>query len=670
MAQTATRSYSLSNPVIKKAAFGAGGQPSAGVETKGLRNRIIQAAPATCSGSLGDPVINVDFGAGSIPGGPLAPGITTLQYATNCPDDGYYTITNNSGNCHDTWHTVTQDHTGNANGYFMLVNASNDPSVFFTQQAPVLCDNTTYEFSAYVLNLITLAASNSTVHHPDIQFSVETTDGSVLATFDTGTILPTASPEWVKESLFFTTPAGSAQVIVKMINKAPGGNGNDLLLDDITFRACGPVIQTGFTTVTANSPQNQCVGETKTYTLKSQIGTGYTNPQIQWQQNKNDGNGWIDITGETADSYTFTIAAGTLGTYQYRLAAAEGSNISSAHCRVFSDPLTVNVSAYPVVPAIPPQESCLGDVVTLTASGGATYEWSGPGITAGNKNQNPIIFDAVTTADQGSYSVVVTSTAGCSTTALTTLNVHLKPVATVDEPVHTICAGNSEIISVSAPDATNFSWVPTTGLSDPSVSNPIANPTVNTVYTVTATNDYGCTDVKTVTVNVLPLPVANAGANKKIFEGQSVTLNGSVQNGDVFYWTPTDYLSDPQSLTPVANPVSDITYTLHLTSTFNCGSTESSVFVRVYKKIVIPNTFSPNGDGRNDFWDIEALVTYPQCLLTVYNRNGQQVFKSIGYDHPWQGTYNGSPLPSGTYYYVLDLKSGAPLLSGWVVIVR
>ncbi|HMG08032.1 MAG TPA: gliding motility-associated C-terminal domain-containing protein, partial [Mucilaginibacter sp.] len=84
----------------------------------------------------------------------------------------------------------------------------------------------------------------------------------------------------------------------------------------------------------------------------------------------------------------------------------------------------------------------------------------------------------------------------------------------------------------------------------------------------------------------------------------------------------------------------------------------------------IPNTFSPNGDGRNDLWDIEALVTYPQSLLTVYNRYGQQVFRSIGYDHPWRGTYNGTILPPGTYYYVIDLKSGAPLLAGWVQIIR
>ncbi|HMG07302.1 MAG TPA: hypothetical protein VK609_02270, partial [Mucilaginibacter sp.] len=164
---------------------------------------------AICSGSLGDPVFNQDFGTGAGVGEQLPDGVTNLTYVSNCPDDGSYIITHYSGGCHNTWHTVYTDHTGNANGFFMMINASYAPSVFFTQRAPVLCENTTYEFSAYVLNLLTAAASDNTVIHPDIEFSVETIDGVILATYDTGTIPPTAGPEWVKKSLFFTTQANT-----------------------------------------------------------------------------------------------------------------------------------------------------------------------------------------------------------------------------------------------------------------------------------------------------------------------------------------------------------------------------------------------------------------------------------------------------------------------------
>jgi len=96
----------------------------------------------------------------------------------------------------------------------------------------------------------------------------------------------------------------------------------------------------------------------------------------------------------------------------------------------------------------------------------------------------------------------------------------------------------------------------------------------------------------------------------------------------------------------------------------------SSVFVKVYKKITIPNTFSPNNDGINDLWNIDALITYPDCILTVFDRYGQQVYRSIGYNTSWDGKYNGQILPSGTYYYVLDLKNNTPKISGWVLIVR
>ena len=114
----------------------------------------------TCAGSLGDPVIYQTFGAGSNPGVALSGGITNMTFiSNNCPNDGYYTIANSvTGNCYGVWHNVTSDHTGNPNGYMMIINASYQPSIFFTQTANGLCPNTNYEFSAYILNLMALAA--------------------------------------------------------------------------------------------------------------------------------------------------------------------------------------------------------------------------------------------------------------------------------------------------------------------------------------------------------------------------------------------------------------------------------------------------------------------------------------------------------------------------------
>jgi len=128
-------------------------------------------------------------------------------------------------------------------------------------------------------------------------------------------------------------------------------------------------------------------------------------------------------------------------------------------------------------------------------------------------------------------------------------------------------------------------------------------------------------------------------------------------------------LDDPASLTPIAGPQENTTYTLHVVSQ-TCGEATSSVLVKVFKSIDIPNTFSPNGDGINDYWDISALIAFPASVTTVYSRGGQRVYQSTGYAKPWDGTYGNAQLPAGTYYYIVDLKNGQPPLRGWVLIVR
>ncbi len=198
-----------------------------------------------------------------------------------------------------------------------------------------------------------------------------------------------------------------------------------------------------------------------------------------------------------------------------------------------------------------------------------------------------------------------------------------------------------------------------------------ATPSQTTKYTVHVSND-GCTDSsKSVTVVVNQYPLADAGKEIFLFEGESTRLDGAIKGDNItnYYWTPATFLSDPMSLNPIATPTDNITYTLTAISA-SCGTSTSSVFIRVFEKITIPNTFSPNNDGINDVWDIKSLNTYPESVTQVFDRYGRQVFQSMGYGTPWNGTYNGSVLPQGTYYYIIDLKIGTPKLSGWVLLVR
>src|SRR5688572_12429748 len=105
-----------------------------------------------CQGSLGDPLVNITFGNGANPGAPLSAAATGYQFvSSDCPNDGFYTVRNNTNSCFgNSWHSLAGDHTGHGSGYFMLVNASIQPSAFYVDTVRGLCGSSTYEFAAWV----------------------------------------------------------------------------------------------------------------------------------------------------------------------------------------------------------------------------------------------------------------------------------------------------------------------------------------------------------------------------------------------------------------------------------------------------------------------------------------------------------------------------------------
>lgn len=465
----------------------------------------------TCSGSLGDPVVNITFGAGASSAIPLASNVTTYTYTPNsCPVDGLYNIGSQNLDCFaDTWHSLNQDHTpSDVNGNMMIINASFTAGDFYKQRVAGLCAGTTYEFAAWVLNILRPGSCGSAGIDPNITFTIETVGGVILKTFNTGDIAESGSAEWKQYGFYFTSTAD--EVVIRMTNNSEGGCGNDLALDDITFRACGPELK-------AEGPISMggsfCEGGTASIVLNGEAPSDYINPSYQWQINNNDDEGWKDLVGATSLSYTVNIPTINAEGYQFRLAAAEGSNINSPNCRVVSNVVPLEV----------------------------------------NKN-----------------------------------------------------------------------------------------------------------------------PTADAGLNVTIDEGQTVELNGKAEGQDLtYFWTPAYYLDDPNSLNPIASPTEDIEYLLTVMSGDGCNKiAQDTVSVRVLKKLVVPNAFTPNGDLVNDNWRIAALNTYPEANITVFNRYGNAVYKSVGYDREWDGTFNGHTLPVGVYYYIIDLKTGRPVLKGSVSIIR
>jgi gliding motility-associated-like protein len=187
-------------------------------------------------------------------------------------------------------------------------------------------------------------------------------------------------------------------------------------------------------------------------------------------------------------------------------------------------------------------------------------------------------------------------------------------------------------------------------------------------YTYTGTN--GCLDTITNSITVNPTPNANAGPDITVLEGGNGMLLGTTSSTNVTYqWTPSTWLSNTSILQPITTPTDDITYVLDVISNKGCKATDR-MNVRVLKGPVIPNAFSPNGDGINDTWTIEYLDTYPGAIVEVYNIYGQKIFRSVGYSTPWDGKYNGKVLPIGTYYYIIEPKNGRKPYTGYVGIVR
>src|SRR4051812_45523029 len=125
---------------------------------------------------------------------------------------------------------------------FMLVNASVQPGVFYLDTVRGLCGNTTYEFAAWIINVLLPTSCGGAGNQPNLTFSIEKTDGTVLQSSNTNNIPPSSPPTWKQYGFFFTTPSAVSDIVLRIVNNAPGGCGNDLALDDITFRPCGPQI--------------------------------------------------------------------------------------------------------------------------------------------------------------------------------------------------------------------------------------------------------------------------------------------------------------------------------------------------------------------------------------------------------------------------------------------
>lgn len=324
-----------------------------------------------CTGSLGDPIVNIDFGSGN--GSNYAATGSYTYSNLSCPIDGSYIVTNATSGCFGgTWFTINGDHTGN--GSFMLVNASVAPADFFLTTITDLCPNTSYEFAAWIMNVLTRRFGI----RPNVTFTIETPDGTILQRYDTGDIGQQLQPEWKQYGFYFTTPPDNAVIVLRMRNNAPGGIGNDLALDDITFRPCGPAI---LSTIVNNSDTVEiCEGSNSQFTLTGDASSAYTNPSFQWQVSPDSGKTWTDIPDANSMNYVRK-STPEPGIYLYRLAVTDERFSGIRSCRIASNVLCIHVHAKPYVNAGPDRVAIIGDTIHLSgtvAGEDPSYRWQPP----------------------------------------------------------------------------------------------------------------------------------------------------------------------------------------------------------------------------------------------------------------------------------------------------
>lgn len=362
--------------------------------------------------------------------------------------------------------------------------------------------------------------------------------GSQLATATTSSsaapFTPTATTQWVKDSIDLTPYVGQANVMIAFINR--GHYGDAIYLDNINITGVGATSPTAAIT----SASVGCTGVPITLTDAS------TGGPTSWTWTMAGGTSTTATTQNTSVTYT------TAGVKTITLTVANGTGTTTAT-------KSITITATPtVVASVTNTTICNGGSVVENLTGATTYTWlpSGSGATSTLSPTSTTIY------------TITGSTNGC-TSAVRNVTVTVSPNPTVNVTASsaTICAGQSS--TLTATGGTTYTWLP----GGQTTASVVVTPTTNTTYTVTGSNGT-CSSSKTISINITATPtVVTSITNTTICSGTSVVVNAT--GATTYTWLPTGSGS-----TSTLSPTSTTIYTV-TGRTGSCNSAPKNFTINV-----------------------------------------------------------------------------------------
>tara|TARA_B100000809_G_scaffold259526_1_gene304724 strand:+ start:10179 stop:12668 length:2490 start_codon:yes stop_codon:yes gene_type:complete len=401
---------------------------------------------------------------------------------------------------------------------------------------------------------------------------------------------------------------------------------------------------------------------------------GETGLVVDWESSTNGGVSW-SLLGNTTNSYSYNnLAATTL----YR--AIIGSGVCT---QVFSDTVTITVVSEPDAGVITgPTNVCIGvNNGSLTTAGlqGTVFDWESStdgGGSWGSLGNTSATNNFSNITQTTLYQVIAANVACPNDTSQFLVTVDSLTIPGTLFSDATVCYQSAGFIYVNGykggllqwEESVNGggSWTPLGLLSD-TIS--YANISTQTLYRALVKSGTCLADTTNIsTIDIFPY---NFGAsNDTLIElGSSATISAY---GGLFYsWSPSATISSPNNAITEVNPIVTTNYGTSIIDANGCVYQDDVIVAVVAStsNIIIADLITANADGLNDTWNIMGIENHSDTKVLVFNISGNTVFESSDYDNSWQGSYNGSQLPDGTYYYIVELATESEVRKGFITIV-